>query len=242
MSRINIILNKVNKEELHSSTFITGFPGFGLVGYLASKHLAYALNLKRAGFIETLYVPESTFYINNVGIVYPFELYYGSINDVKLLVLVNHTVPEVRERAKFARAIAQWVKELRVSETFLLGGLDPSIRESSGEVYRWIPFGGTRRKMNAPILEERYVVGPLALLMMYLDIFEVPGVTILSYAEPYRPDPRASATAITALSDALDVSVDVSQLSREAEIIEEIEKSIQKSLESGSKPPYPMYM
>lgn len=242
MGGISIVLNKVNREDLRSSTFITGFPGFGLVGYLASKHLAYALNLKRAGFIETLYVPESTFYINNVGVVYPFELYYGLVNNVKMLVLVNHTVPEARERTKFAKAIAQWLKELEVSEAFLLGGLDPSIRESSGEVYRWIPFGGTRRKMNAPILEERYVVGPLALLMMYLDIFEVPGITILSYAEPYRPDPRASATAITALSDALDVSVDVSQLSREAEIIEEVERNIQKSLESGSKSPYPMYM
>ncbi len=248
MSKINIVLDKdFNVDELRNSVFITGYTGFGLVGYLASRHIAYTLSMERIGFIETKYMPETTFYTNTYGIVYPFELFYKRLRgDLKILVLINHTIPSTRERTLYVKKVCRWVKEVGVSQAILIGGLDPAIREDPNEKYRWIPIGGYTGKLSAPILEEKYVVGPLALTIMYLDAYRVPGVVMLSYAEPYRPDPRATAVIVTEISKMLGISIDVSDLYEEAKTIERIEDRMTELLEriqeSGEKREHPMYM
>lgn len=248
MKRINIMLiEDISLDELKDSTFITGYTGFGLVGYLATRHIAFQLKMKRIGFVETKYMPESTFYTKHIGIIYPFEIYYKVINNQKILVLVNHSIPDARERTYYVRTVAQWVKEIRVKDAILVGGLDPAVRESKEEKYRWIPIGDVNVSLEAPILEERHVVGPLALTMMYLHAYKIPGVVILPYAEPYRPDPRATAVAVTEIARLLNIEIDVSQLYREAGIIEELESKKEELLkrvyetEVGEKG-HPMYM
>ncbi len=248
MRRVSIVLKKdVDPEELKNAVFITGFAGFGLVGYLTSRHIVYALKMKRIGFIRTRYVPETTFYTKSSGLIFPFEIYYSNINNKKLIVLVNHGFPHARERTDYAETVISWLKKIYVSEVILVGGLDPSVKEDPNEKYRWIPLGGTKRSLNAPILEERHVVGPLALTMMFAEIESIPGVAIFPYAEPYRADPRATAIAVNIISEITGIPIDVSELYKEAKIIEELEskeKELVKKVyeaETGEKQ-HPMYM
>lgn len=248
MSRISIVLKKdVDERELKGSVFITGFAGFGLVGYLTSRHIAYSLKMERIGFVRTRYIPETTFYTKNSGLVLPFEIYYRKIDSKKLVVLVNHGFPHSRERTDYAEVVVNWLKKIGVAEVILVGGLDPSVKEDPNERYRWIPLGGTKRFLDAPILEERHVVGPLALTMMFAEIEGIPGVVILPYAEPYRADPRATAIAVDIISKLIGINIDVSELYREAKIIEELEvkeKELVKKVynsETGEKQ-HPMYM
>ncbi len=241
-------LDEINKEELRGSTFITGYQGFGMVGYLTSRHLAIELGLKRIGFIRTQYFPEATFFKRGIGIIYPFELYYGVINGKKLLVLVNHGIPHVRERTNFAEFLGKLASELGVMETILVGGLDPAIKESEDEKYRWIPIGKTERKLNAPLLEEKHVIGPLALTIMFMNAYRIPGVAIFSYAELYRPDPKATMVAVEVISEMLGVKIKTDKLAEEIKIIEQVEKKreeIMKALEgevSSEKPGHQMYI
>ncbi len=248
MARISIVLDEgISRDQLRGSVFITGYTGFGLVGYLASRHIAYKLDMVRIGFIETRYMPETTFYISKYGIIYPFELYFKEVdNGLKLVVLVNHTIPDTRERALYVKTVSKWVRDIGVCKAILIGGLDPAIRERPSEKYRWIPIGGFNEKLSAPILEERYVVGPLALTMMYLNAYKVPGVVLLSYAEPYRPDPRATAIIVSEISRLLDIPIDVGDLYEEAKSMERIESKMEELLEkiyeTESKKEHPMYM
>lgn len=248
MPRINVILKEsIDQKELKDAIFITGFAGFGLVGYLTSRHIAHALKMKKIGFIRTRYIPETTFYTRKLGLVFPFEIYYTSYinNNKKLIVLVNHGFPHTRERADYAETIIQWLKKIGVSEVILVGGLDPSVKEKPDEIYRWIPLGKTTIKLSAPILEERHVVGPLALTMMFAEIENIPGVAIFPYAEPYRADPKATAVAVKVISEITGIPIDVSELYKEAKIIEELESKekelVKKVYETGEKQ-HPMYM
>ena len=248
MKRINIMLiEDLALDELKSSIFITGYTGFGLVGYLATRHIAFQLKMKRIGFVETKYMPESTFYTKHIGVIYPFEIYYKDVDGQKLLVLVNHSIPDARERTYYVRSITRWVRDINIKEAILVGGLDPAVRENKEEKYRWIPIGNANITLKAPILEERHVVGPLALTMMYLHAYKIPGVVILPYAEPYRPDPRATAIAVTEIAKLLDIEIDVSQLYKEAGIIEELESKKEELLKrvyetEVSEKGHPMYM
>ncbi len=248
MPRINIIIEQdFDISKLKNSIFITGYAGFGLVGYLASRHIAYKLDMQRIGFIETKYMPETTFYIRKYGIIYPFELYYKEINKLKIIVLVNHSIPDTRERTIYVKTICKWVSDVGVKEAILIGGLDPAIKEDPSEKYRWIPIRDTNRELEAPLLEERYVVGPLALTMMYLNAYRVPGVVLLSYAEPYRPDPRATAVVVSEIAKILGINIDVSDLYEEAKAMERIESKREELLtkiyeQEISKKEHPMYM
>jgi len=217
-------LRRIDRKEFEGAVFITGYQGFGMVGYLASRHIAYELKLERIGFIKTRYMPETTFYNESRGVAYPFELYYGVIGDKKLLVLVNHATPHPRERTIYAEFIGRWLKENGVLKTILIGGLDPAIREKSDEKYRWIPLGDAGIKLDAPILSDRYVIGPLALTMMFTHAYGIPGIVILTYTELYRPDPRASAVAVEVIGKILEIEIDTKKLIEEASIIEALEK------------------
>ncbi len=218
-----VLFDKGIEKELKGSVFITGYTGIGLVGYLASRHIAYTLDLKRIGFIKTRYMPEITFYKQNIGIVYPFELYYGEINSKKILVMISHSVPSARERTLFIDEITRWVKKIGVEEGILIGGLDPAVREEEGETYRWIPVDGTWRKLDAKILEEKHVVGLLALTIMFFEAYKIPSVAVFPYAELYRPDPRATAIAVKLVSDIVGVNISVDTLYEEAKRLESIE-------------------
>ncbi len=242
------MLEDIDKKELEGSVFITGYQGFGMVGYLTSRHIALELGLKRIGFIRTLYFPEATFYKRGIGIIYPFELYHGEVGDRKLLVLINHGIPHVRERTNFAEFLGKMARDMGVSEAILVGGLDPAIKESEDEEYRWIPVGRTERKLDAPLLEEKHVIGPLALTIMFMNAYHIPGVAIFSYADLYRPDPKATIVAVNVISGLLGIRIGTGKLAEEIKIIEEVEKKreeIMKALEgevSSEKPGHQMYI
>ncbi len=241
-------LKSIDREELEGSIFITGYQGFGMVGYLTSKHISLQLGLERIAFIRTRYFPEATLYDPKIGILYPFELYYGRVDGKKLLVLVNHGIPHVKERTNYAEFIGKLVSDLGVSETILVGGLDPAVKEREDEEYRWIPIGNTRHKLNAPILDGKHVIGPLALTMMFINAYGIPGVAIFSYAELYRPDPKATIVAVKTISKILGVSIPVDELEKEASVIEEAEEKSKEFLSRltgevrSEKTPHEMYM
>ncbi len=242
------ILEEIDKEELKDSVFITGYQGFGMVGYLTSRHIALQLGLRRIAFIRTRYFPEATFYDKKIGIIYPFELYYGKAGDNKLLVLVNHGIPHVKERTNYAEFIGNLAKELGVREAILVGGLDPAVKESKDEKYRWIPIGKTTRRLEAPILEEKHVIGPLALTIMFMNAYRIPGVAIFAYAELYRPDPKATIVAVETISKILGVKIETRSLLEEASILEEAEKKSEELMRrlagevESERGPQQMYM
>ncbi len=241
-------LEKINPGELKGSVFITGYQGFGMVGYLTSRHISLELKLRKIGFIRTRYFPEATFYKKELGLVFPFELYFGKVDSKKILVLVNHGVPHVRERTNYAEFIGKWLSDIGVSKTILVGGLDPAIKEREDEKYRWIPLSGYDVKLDAPLLEEKHVIGPLALTMMFIEAYKIPGVAIFTYTELYRPDPRASAVAVEVIGGLLGLKIDTTKLLEEAskiEAVEEKREEIMKALEGEverKRREHPMYM
>ncbi|MEM1742137.1 MAG: PAC2 family protein [Desulfurococcaceae archaeon] len=223
-----VYIKEIDEKIFSETVFITGFQGFGLVGYLTTRHIVSELGLEKIGFIKTKYMPEITFYTNRFGLIYPFELYYGEVFDKKITVLLNHSIPIRNELTKYTEFIAEWAKSRGVSMAILIGGLDPSIKESSEEEYRWIPISNYNGNLDAPILNERYVIGPLALTMMFLNARNVPGVAIFAYTEMYRPDPRASAVAVKTVSKILGIEIDTRKLLEEAAVIESIEEERRK--------------
>jgi len=237
MISFNKIVN-VDLKELKPRYFITGYQGFGMVGYLTTRHVIRELKLQKVGFIKTRYMPEFTLYNKDSGLMYPFEVYAGRAGENNIVAVLHNATPVERERTLYADYLAFLAKELGVEEVILIGGLDPSLREDELEKYRWIPIGNTSIKLDAKLLEDRHVIGPLALTMIFMNAYGLKGVTLLSYTELYRPDPKASAVAVDVLSEILGVKIDTSTLLEEASIIEAIEaerEKVEKAIEESEK-------
>ena len=242
MSQYNIYRFKTIKvffrDEFRKSEFIvTGFKGFGAVGYLASLHLAERPFCKKAGFIVTKYVPEEVT-PGDEGVVGPFTLYSCENNGRHFGVIVNHDIPLVQERSRFAEAIIDFLTRMGISEAVLIGGFDSRLRRGD-EKLRWIATSAYKRSLDEPRMDKGlYVVGPLALLLLYAEVYGYPALALLPYAEAARPDPRAAAVAIEKLNELYGLSIGTEELLEEAKKIEEMISTLerQQQMLSSSAP------
>ncbi len=211
-----------------SDLLITGFKGFGAVGYITTLHLVEKLNCKLAGYIVTKYMPEEVTPDNKNNLAAAFTIYSCSLSNHKAVIIVNHDVPLPQERTRFAETLVKWAKNIGVHEAVLVGGFDSRFKEGS-EVLRWIATSHYQKQLEEPRMQQGlYVIGPLALVLLHAEILGLPAVAILPYAEASRPDPRAAAIAVKRIGELYGFEVGVEDLLEEARKIEEMINMLEK--------------
>ena len=240
----------LSREETEGAILVTGFRGFGMVGYLVTKHLALTLGAEKRGVALTdLYPPVVV--IEEDGPGYPFEFYYKKLeNDKKLIILIHRANPEREVQDAYIRSLAEWAKKAGIHLMVLVGGLSSDFRpEREEHGYRWVAnryYNG--EKLKAPLMEAGLgVVGPLALLYMYTDILGIPALMVLPYAVADRPDYEAVIKGLKVIGDEiLGVEINVKELENIAEMqrraIEHIERMLSGKLDEESREKEGMYM
>jgi len=223
-------------EDLKGSLLVTGFMGFGLVGFIATDFLLNKLKPKKIGYFVTKYLPEQVSYSEERGLELPFELYYKEVDGKKILILMNRWIPVTVERFAYADYVVKWAKKRGVEAIYAFGGLDNSYKEEPKERLRWVKT----RHYDGPLPEGKpmtgglKVIGPLALLLASAEVRGVKALAILPFCESMRQDPRASAVGLQEFARIVDLSLDVSELVERAESIESELERLRKMLESGA--------
>ncbi len=221
------IVVRVPEEELKGTVLVTGFPGFGRVGYVVPRYLASALSLSKVGYIITPRLP-SMIVVEDDGVGFPFEIYGGK----GLVVVVNRAAPDSVEQNAYARELASWAARVGVKFAILVGGLSRDYEPQDDKYgYRWLSnrlYEGPR--LQAPTMEEGLgVVGPLALMHIYLEHFGVPAVMVLPYSAVDTVDYDAAVVGVKVIiNDILKIEASVSELEKMAERQkEEMEKIVE---------------
>ncbi|HIQ11190.1 MAG TPA: proteasome assembly chaperone family protein [Pyrodictium sp.] len=237
--RIIITNDKLFEEfkEAENSVFISGFKGYGMVGYITVVHIVEHLGCERAGIVVTKYMPEAIT-VDKSGIVSPFELYVCRGTDkVSIMALVNHDLPDVRERTRYADAIIRWAANIGVNEAVFFGGFDARYR-TGDEKLRWVATSMWTKKLKEPKMESGlYIIGPLALFTLFSEIYKLPALVILPYAETSRPDPRAAAIAVETFAKLYGLNIDTKELYEKARLIEEKIMELEEQKEVMQAPP-----
>lgn len=189
--------------DLRDTVLVTGFRGFGMVGYMVSKHIALALGGEKVGYILTRETPPLVL-IEEDGVGFPFEIYYS--RRAKATIIVNRALPERDNADEYARSIAEWASRVGVRFTVLVGGLSREFMPSNEEHgYRWISnryYKGPR--LEAPKMEPGLgVMGPLALLYIYMDYYKVPSIMVLPYSLVDEIDYNAAVNGVKLVSEKL---------------------------------------
>lgn len=200
-------------------TIVTGFQGLGYVGAMSVDHLIEVLNARRVGYVDTTHMPPIAL-VKDGGLRFPYEIYEH--NDLLLFRFEN--LPMGRAVAIITHELVKWAKEVGIRRIIAIGGLNQNFKEDEGDLVRYAAnetyeriYGDVKPKVQDGI----QIVGPLALILNYSDMFEMPALALLSYASPDRVDPRGAANALLALSDLLNIEVSVDELLERAVRVEE---------------------
>ncbi len=213
--------------DLRNCIFISGFHGVGLTGFIAVKHLVKCLNAERIGFIESRFLPPFISVGDSYIIATPFELFKHD----KYVFFITEFPPHDKEVYQLSQVIADWVVRSGFSQAILIGGLDKRFKCSDNVLCKFLVTSAFKRLVSKelPLLDKGlHAYGLLALLLARFEIRDFPAIAVLPYADASRPDPLAAANAINFLNSFLGLSIDVSELIRDAERIESEIKMLQQ--------------
>ncbi|MEM0490063.1 MAG: PAC2 family protein [Ignisphaera sp.] len=223
--KLKLLKNEFKGDKTY---LVTGFQGFGAVGFLAPRYIVSKLTMDFIGYIEPPNIPDFTS-IEDYGFSMPHEIFYRHLdNGCSVVVLLNRVNPERRYMFSFINEFLALLKKIQIAEVVLFGGLDARFREGEEE-YRWLKTSSSKRELNAPyFIKGAYIVGPLASILISLQQNNIPAVAILPYTQPETIDHKAAAIAVKILSSIISTEIDVSELLSYAEKVEEVEKMIQE--------------
>ncbi|MEM4426667.1 MAG: PAC2 family protein [Acidilobaceae archaeon] len=244
---MEIVLKRFSEDELRGSVLITGFRGFGMVGYLASKHLALALKAEKAGVILLKDTP-AFIAVEEDGVGYPYEIYYSPKH--KATIIINRAVPQGRSLVEYGKGLTEWVEKVGFSHMILIGGLNKEFKHKNETFgYRWLKNSKYKGpQLPAPELEEGLgVIGPLAYLYMLSDIKEIPAVMVLSYTFPETIDYDAVLVAVKVVArDLLNTDLDFEELEalakKQRDEIEKIIRVLESEASRTTEEAKGMYM
>ena len=235
------IVSDLSKDETRGSVLITGFRGFGLVGYLVSKYMALSINAKKRGYILLHEAMPPLVMIEEDGVGYPFDIYHS--REKRVTVVVNRALPERELQDEYVRGLARWISDMGFKYVILAGGLSREFRpRDERHEYRWLPNSYYKGpKPEAPLMETGLgVVGPLALLYIYLDYYQVPAIMVLPYAVAERVDYDAVLVGLRVITkDLLEVEVSLEELEKIAKLhrmeLERIERLLEEQEKGGEQ-------
>jgi len=233
MRRYKLILTHEVQPKDITRILITGFPGFGAVGYITTKYMVEKLRMRRVGYIATPLLPDFTS-LEDYGLSLPHEVFIDEHE--QLVVLLNRMNPQKNHINSYVNAVLKLIKELKIGEVLLIGGLDIRFKEGNEE-YRWLKNSYSRRYLDAPqFLRGPLIVGPLASLLIALELKKIPALAIFPYTEPEIVNHKAAAVALKVIQQLIGVEIDLSELLRYAEYIERMEETLkQMSAQEGHK-------
>ncbi|MFH1396685.1 MAG: PAC2 family protein [archaeon] len=214
------------KKKPKGVRIIEGFPGFGLIGTIATEFLMEHLQTEKIGIIEMDEVPAMVA-IHQNKIIEPISIHYNK----KYNLVLIHAINIGKDLGwKLAEVIAEMAKILEAKEIISLEGVG-SPNTSESRVFYYSSAGTTTSKKLKGIanpLNEGIIVGVTGALLSK-DI-STPVLALFAEAKSNLPDSKAAAEIIRALDAYAGLAIDPKPLERQAK---DFEAKLKKIVEKG---------
>lgn len=209
---LNVRLNKKPKNV----TIIEGFPGFGLVGTIATEFLLEHLATEQIGEFVYDELPPSLA-IHNGRLVHPMGIHFAKQH--KLVIL--HTILNTKgEEWRVADAVTKLARDLSAKEIISLEGVNALAPQDEPKIF----YHGAKafEKAGAEPMKEGIIIGVTASMML-----RNPKMSCL-FAETHSalPDSKAAAKIIEVLDRHLKLKVKTAPLLKQAQQFEQKLKAI----------------
>ncbi|MAE13177.1 hypothetical protein CMO92_01310 [Candidatus Woesearchaeota archaeon] len=203
---MKIILKKTPKKP----TIIEGFPGFGLVGTIATEFLIDHLKPELIGEFIYTELP-ATIAIHKNDLIRPMAVFY----DKKHNIVILHTLLNTKGfEFEIANNIADMAKKMQAKEIISLEGVACNSPDEETKLF-W--YGNNKfGKLGAEPIQESIIVGVTAAVMLrYKDVS-----CLFATTHSALPDSSAAAKIIELLNKYLKLGVNTKPLQQQAEQFE----------------------
>ena len=212
-------------EKPQNVRLILGFPGFGLVGTIATKFLIEHLDVKKIGEIESnKLLPLAA--IHKSGLIGPLDLFYNK----KYNLVILQTLSDLAgSEWKVSEVIDELARILNAKEVIILEGL-PS-NKTKGEMKTYMYSDNNPKnaeKLGLSMLEEGIMMGVTATVMLRLE--KTPVSVILAESPSKLPDSEAAARAIQVLDKYWSLDIDFKPLMKAAKNFEGMLKEMMEKV------------
>ncbi len=201
---------------------IEGFPGFGLIGTIATEYLMEHLETEKIGVIET---PEAApmIAIHQNKVIEPISLHYNKKHN---LVFV-HAINIGKELAWLvAEAVLDVAKQLSAKEIISLEGVGSPSNEDERVFYfagNGVAIPQSLANAASPLMEG-IIIGVTGALLA--KDHEIPHVALFAEAKSGIPDSKAAAHILGALGAYANLKIDPNPLLKQAQLFEKKLKTI----------------
>jgi uncharacterized protein len=224
---MKLILHKKPKNP----TIIEGFPGFGLIGTIATEFLLEHLQTEKIGIVEMDEIP-AMIAIHQNKVIEPISLHYNKKHNIVLVHAIN-----IGKNMgwKVAEIIAELATELKAKQIVSLEGVGSPTAEGGRIFYYATDNGAVSKKLEGtanPLMEGIIVGVTGALLAKHI---KTPVVALFAEAKSNMPDSKAAADIIKALDSYTGLDVDPSPLLKQAEMFEKKLKGLVKKTEKAKQ-------
>ncbi len=218
----------VLKEKPKNPIIIEGFPGFGLVGTIATEYLINELKAKPIGSIHAEDLPPMVA-IHDSSIVQPIGVYYAKKQNLVLL----HVMTNVKGMEwQIGELVLELAKQLDSKDIVAIEGVGTPLPTEKSNAYYYSNNETGKTKFNSFKLEplkEGIILGVTATVILQSD--ERPVSSIFVETHSNLPDSKAAAKAIEVLDKYLGLNIDYKPLMEQAE---KFEDKIKGLMEKGA--------
>ena len=207
------------KKRPRNPIIIEGFPGFGLVGTIATEFLIDHLKTEQIGKIMFDDAPPIAA-IHEGNVVEPLGIFYNKQYNIVIIHAVN---PANGIEWKVTEALDDIAKKLNAKEIISLEGVGSVEAEPTQSRIFYFTKNKERKgkfeKMGMNILKEGIIMGVAGAILLKIEKTPVSCVFVETHTN--LPDSKAAAKIIEALDKYLGLKVDYKPLLKQAEKFEE---------------------
>jgi uncharacterized protein len=219
------------KKKPKNVRIVEGFPGFGLIGTIATEFLLEHLDTEKIGSVEIDEIP-AMIAIHQNRVVEPISIHYNKKHNI----VIVHAINIGKNLSwKLADVMADLAKQLSAKEIISLEGVG-SPNAQGGRIFYYSQDGkATENKLKniAFPLMEGIIVGVTGALLAK-DV-STPVVALFAEAKSNLPDSKAAANIITALDAYVGMKVDPTPLLAQAKEFEQKLKGIIKKTQKAEE-------
>ncbi|UCG03046.1 MAG: proteasome assembly chaperone family protein [Candidatus Heimdallarchaeota archaeon] len=236
--------------DIHPKWIAAGFPGHGLVGNIAAKHMIKELELEWIGSIRSPLIPPVSVFIDGV-LAYPYRI-YGS-KERQIVILIGESPCPPQAYYYLANAVLEWAISIGTKQVICLDGFVADPRDEKADnvflvaepqVYE---ENEDLMKFGFPKPHTGFISGLSGAIMNEALLTRIKGFTLLtSVSTPY-PDPGGAAKLIDAMNLIKNLEIDTSRLLEDAgkiqkSLMELAERNRQVSQGEGLEPSKGLYV
>jgi uncharacterized protein len=204
------------KSKPKNPTIIEGFPGFGLVGTIATEFLIKHLNAKEIGWIRVTEVPP-VIAVHEGRTVEPLGIFYSKEKNLVIL----HALANVQGfEWQISDILMSICKDLNAKEIISLEGVGSEVPKGKNDKESrafYISKNVIKKIKSAKPMTEGIIMGVTGSLVLKKNIDVT---SIFAETSSNLPDSRAAAKVIQVLNEYLGLGIDPSPLVKKAELFE----------------------